>query len=92
MNNQQLVDIITSLLYITVEISLPLLAAAMIVGLFISIFQAATQINESTLSFLPKIATMLIILIILSPWMIRKISDYTHRVYEKIPEYAKKNQ
>ena len=89
MNNQQVVDLILSLLYITVEISLPLLGVAMIIGLLVSIFQAATQINESTLSFLPKIAAMIIVLIILSPWMIRKLNDYTHMVYEKIPEYAR---
>jgi flagellar biosynthesis protein FliQ len=89
MSNQQVVDIILSLLYITVEISLPLLGVAMVIGLLVSIFQAATQINESTLSFLPKIAAMIIVLIILSPWMIRKLNDYTHSVYEKIPEFAR---
>ncbi len=90
MTNQQVVDIILSLLYITVEISLPLLGVAMIIGLFVSIFQAATQINESTLSFLPKIAAIIAVLIILSPWMLRKLNDYTHQVYEKIPELARK--
>ncbi len=89
MNNQQVVDVILSVLYITVEISLPLLGVAMIIGLLVSIFQAATQINESTLSFLPKIAAMIVVLIILSPWMLRKLNDYTHRIYDKIPEYAK---
>ncbi len=89
MTNQQVVDIILSLLYITVEISLPLLSVAMIIGLFVSIFQAATQINESTLSFLPKIAAIIAVLIILSPWMLRKLNDYTHQIYEKIPEFAR---
>ena len=89
MTNQQVIDIILALLYITVEVSLPLLGVAMIIGLLVSIFQAATQINESTLSFLPKIAGMILVLIILSPWMLRKLNDYTHRVYEKIPELAR---
>lgn len=89
MTNQQVVDIILALLYITVEISLPLLGVAMIIGLLVSIFQAATQINESTLSFLPKIAAMIVVLIMLSPWMIRKLNDYTHQVYEKIPEFSR---
>lgn len=89
MTNQQVVDVILSVLYITVEVSLPLLGVAMIIGLLVSIFQAATQINESTLSFLPKIAAMILVLIVLSPWMLRKLNDYTHRVYDKIPEYAK---
>lgn len=89
MTNQQVIDVILALLYITVEISLPLLSVAMIIGLLVSIFQAATQINESTLGFLPKIAAIIIVLIILSPWMLRKLNDYTHRVYEKIPEFAR---
>ncbi|KAB8036222.1 flagellar biosynthesis protein FliQ [Silvanigrella paludirubra] len=89
MTNQQVVDVILSVLYITVEVSLPLLGVAMIIGLLVSIFQAATQINESTLSFLPKIAAMILVLIVLSPWMLRKLNDYTHRVYDKIPEYAR---
>ncbi|RDB37064.1 flagellar biosynthesis protein FliQ [Spirobacillus cienkowskii] len=89
MNSQQVIDIILSVLYITVEISLPLLGIAMIIGLLVSVFQAATQINESTLSFLPKIASMILILIVLSPWMLRKLNDYTHRIYEKIPEISR---
>ncbi|MBX9838111.1 flagellar biosynthesis protein FliQ [Silvanigrella sp.] len=89
MTNQQVVDVILSVLYITVEVSLPLLGVAMIIGLLVSIFQAATQINESTLSFLPKIAAMILVLVVLSPWMLRKLNDYTHRVYDKIPEYAR---
>jgi flagellar biosynthetic protein FliQ len=89
MNSQQVIDIILSVLYITVEISLPLLGIAMIIGLLVSVFQAATQINESTLSFLPKIASMILILIVLSPWMLRKLNDYTHRIYDKIPEISR---
>ncbi|KAB8027723.1 flagellar biosynthesis protein FliQ [Fluviispira multicolorata] len=89
MNNQQVIDIILSLLYITVEISLPLLGVALIVGLMVSIFQAATQINESTLSFLPKIAVMIVVLIMLSPWMLRKLNDYTLKMYNKIPEISR---
>ena len=79
MTNQQVVDVILSVLYITVEVSLPLLGVAMIIGLLVSIFQAATQINESTLSFLPKIAAMILVLIVLSPWMLRKLNDYYSR-------------
>ncbi|BBH51925.1 flagellar biosynthesis protein FliQ [Fluviispira sanaruensis] len=92
MNNQQVIDIILSVLYITVEISLPLLGVALVVGLLVSVFQAATQINESTLSFLPKIAAMLVVLVLLSPWMLRKLNDYTHKIYDKIPELSRQNK
>ncbi len=89
MNNEQIIDVILSALYLTVEISLPVLGVALVVGLLISIFQAATQINESTLSFLPKIAGIIVVLIALSPWMLRKMSDYTHKIYDKIPEIGR---
>lgn len=89
MNNQQIIDIILSTFYLIIELSLPVLGVALIVGLLVSIFQAATQINESTLSFLPKIAAIMLVIIIMSPWMLRKISDYTHKIYEKIPEIGR---
>ncbi len=89
MDSQQVIDIILSTIYLTVELSLPILGVALVVGLLVSIFQAATQINESTLSFLPKIASMIIVIIILSPWMLRKMNDYTHKIFEKIPEIGR---
>lgn len=55
------------LIYATAELSLPLLVTALVVGLLISVFQAATQINEATLSFLPKIAAMIAVFAIMSP-------------------------
>jgi flagellar biosynthetic protein FliQ len=61
------------------------------VGLLISIFQAATQINESTLSFLPKMAAITVVLVVMAPWMLRKMDDFTHQVYDKIPLIIKKN-
>lgn len=84
MNHQQIVDIISQFLFMIAEISLPILAVALVVGLIVSIFQAATQINESTLSFLPKMVSIFIAIIVLSPWMMRKMDDYVHQVYEKI--------
>lgn len=89
MNSQQVIDIIFSALYLIIEISLPVLGVALIIGLLVSIFQAATQINESTLSFLPKIAAIIIVIIFLSPWMLKKMGDYTHKLYEKIPEIGR---
>lgn len=89
MTNQHVIDIILAMLYVTIEIALPLLGVALVVGLLVSVFQAATQINESTLSFLPKIAAMVLVIIILSPWMLRKLNDYTHKLYEKIPEVSR---
>lgn len=89
MNTQTLTDLVRGLVYATAELSLPLLLTALVVGLAISIFQAATQINEATLSFLPKIAAMVVVLGILTPWMVRRMSDYTTNLYKKIPEISR---
>lgn len=89
MTSQQIIDLFYGLFFITIEISAPILGVALVVGFLVSIFQAATQINESTLSFLPKIAAIILILIALSPWMLRKMHDYTRHLYEKIPEIGR---
>jgi flagellar biosynthesis protein FliQ len=89
MNNQQVIDITMSVIYATTELSLPLLLAALFVGLLVSIFQAATQINEATLAFLPKVAAMIVVLVVLSPWMLRRFSNFTTNLYNRIPEIVR---
>jgi flagellar biosynthetic protein FliQ len=66
-------------------LSAPLLIAALVTGLIVSIFQAATQINEMTLSFIPKLIVMFVTLIVAGPWMITLITDYMRRLFEGIP-------
>jgi flagellar biosynthetic protein FliQ len=63
----------------------PMLLAALAVGLIVSILQAATQINEMTLSFIPKLVAMLAALMIAGPWMLAFFVDYMRRMYESIP-------
>lgn len=63
----------------------PLLLASLVTGLLISIFQAATQINEMTLTFIPKLVVMFLVLVILGPWMLSIIVDYVIRLYGNIP-------
>jgi flagellar biosynthetic protein FliQ len=70
---------------ITLMISAPLFVAALATGLLISIFQAATQINEATLSFVPKLIVVFITLIVAGPWMITVLVDYMQRLYGSIP-------
>ncbi len=72
-------------LELTLMISAPLFIAALVTGLVVSIFQAATQINEATLSFVPKLLAIFITLILAGPWMITMITDYMRRLYESIP-------
>lgn len=72
-------------LEITLLISAPLFLAALIVGLLVSIFQAATSINEATLSFVPKVVVVFIVLLLAGPWMITLMTDYMRRLFEAIP-------
>lgn len=69
----------------TLMISAPLLLTALVIGLVVSIFQAATQINEMTLSFIPKMLGIFIVLIFAGPWMIGLMVDYIQRLFGNIP-------
>ena len=66
-------------------ISLPVLLTVMVVGLVVSIFQAVTQINESTLSFVPKMVAAVVVFAVAGPWMISTIVDFIRRTFENIP-------
>ena len=72
-------------LEITLLVSAPLLLSALAVGLLVSIFQAATQINEMTLSFIPKLLVMFFVLVVAGPWMLNLLMDYTRRLFTSIP-------
>ena len=72
-------------LELTLLVSAPLLLTALVIGLFVSIFQAATQINEMTLSFIPKLLGMFVVLIIAGPWMMELLLDYMQRLFSSIP-------
>ncbi|HUW26434.1 MAG TPA: flagellar biosynthesis protein FliQ [Gallionella sp.] len=69
----------------TLMISAPLLLSALAIGLVVSIFQAATQINEMTLSFIPKLLGIFVMLILAGPWMVNTMVDYIQRLYGNIP-------
>lgn len=72
-------------LELTLLVSAPLLLAALGVGLLVSVFQAATQINEMTLSFIPKLVAILVMLVLAGPWMITMMVDYMRRLLENLP-------
>lgn len=72
-------------LELTLLVSAPLLLTALVIGLIVSIFQAATQINEMTLSFIPKLLGMFVVLIIAGPWMMGLLLDYMQRLFSSIP-------
>jgi flagellar biosynthetic protein FliQ len=72
-------------LEITLMLAAPLLLVALLVGLMVGVFQAATQINEMTLSFIPKLLGMATALVIAGPWMLKELVGYTRALIESIP-------
>ena len=72
-------------LYLMLMVSAPVLLAVLVVGLVVSIFQAATQINEATLSFVPKIIDAVVVLAIAGPWMMTTLVEYLQRTLQSIP-------
>ncbi|MEZ7910411.1 MAG: flagellar biosynthesis protein FliQ [Propionivibrio sp.] len=71
---------------VTLMLSGPLLLSTLVIGLIVSIFQAATQINEATLSFIPKLVAAFLILLLAGPWMLQLLVDYIRRLFESIPQ------
>jgi len=85
MTPAQAITLIQNAVTLTMLISAPVLLVAMVVGLVISLFQAITQIQEMTLTFVPKIVAVMLTLLFLSSWMITKLTDYTHNLIVSIP-------
>lgn len=73
---------------VTLMVSAPLLLVALGIGLIVSIFQAATQINETTLSFIPKLVGIFVTLIVAGPWMLTVLGDYMRQMFTSIATMA----
>jgi flagellar biosynthetic protein FliQ len=80
------VDLFREALWLTTTMVAILVVPSLIVGLIVSMFQAATQINEQTLSFLPRLLVMLVTLIVIGPWMVRTFMEYITNLYTSIPQ------
>jgi len=85
MTPEQVLALSQQALQIMLLLSAPVLAVALGVGLLVSVFQAATQINEMTLTFIPKLVAMLVTLLIAGPWMLTTMTDYIHQLFDSIP-------
>ena len=79
------IDLGRQALELTLLVSAPLFIAALVTGLVVSILQAANQINEQTLSFVPKLIATFITLVVAGPWMITMMTDFIRRLFENIP-------
>lgn len=76
-------------IWTTVLLASPLLLAALVVGLVVSIFQAVTQINEATLTFIPKMLAIVVMMIVLAPWMTQILTSYTTELFTSLPNYVR---
>ncbi|HBV96614.1 MAG: flagellar biosynthesis protein FliQ [Peptococcaceae bacterium BICA1-7] len=85
MTDSMVLQIVRDALIMVMLITIPILGAGMIVGLIISILQATTQIQEQSLSFVPKLMTVLLVLMILAPWIINVLVGFTNELFAKIP-------
>lgn len=85
MTPESVMSIGTHALEVTLMLAAPMLLMALVVGLLVGVFQAATQISEMTLSFIPKLVAMAATLAFAGPWMLKLIVNYTRELFESIP-------
>jgi len=85
MNTDKVIMLGTDALYMILEVSMPMLVVALAVGVMISLFQAVTQIQEMTLTFVPKIVAVFVVIVIAAPWYVEKMVSYTKGIFLMIP-------
>jgi flagellar biosynthetic protein FliQ len=85
MTPESVLTVISNSLTITTMLAAPLLLSALATGVLIGVLQAATQINEMTLTFIPKLMTLVVMLIVSGPWMLQLIMRYTIGLFNEIP-------
>jgi flagellar biosynthesis protein FliQ len=89
MNQGVVIDVAQEAIKVVLMISAPILGLGLLVGLIVSIVQATTQIQEPTLSFIPKVITISLTMLIFGPWMMNIMYEFTVRLFENIPTYIK---
>ena len=88
MTQATVIDMANGALTVTLMLGGPLLIVTLVVGLVVSIFQATTQIHELTLTFVPKMAAVFIVLVVAGPWMLSTILTYTTNIFQTLPALA----
>jgi len=86
MSQDTVVSIVTHAMEVGLKIALPVLLVGLVIGLVVSILQAVTQIQEQTLSFIPKILGLVVVIVIAGPWMLGQIVAWTQELYGSIPQ------
>jgi len=89
MNPEFAIEILKATMFQALSLAAPVLLTAMIIGLLVSLFQAVTSIHEQTLAFVPKALGIVALLVILLPWMMRSVIEFTTVVIQKMPQMVK---
>jgi flagellar biosynthesis protein FliQ len=85
MTQDTVVSVAVSAMELALKVGAPIMLVALVIGLGVSVFQAVTQIQEQTLSFIPKIVGMAVLIVIAGPWMLGQLITWTHQLYSGIP-------
>jgi len=85
MTPEMVINLIQQALEVAILLSAPMLLTALVTGLIVSVFQAATQINEMTLSFIPKLLAVFLVIVLAGPWMMSMMVDFTRRLITGLP-------
>ena len=89
MTEGTVVALLRESLTVTLTLAMPVLLISLIVGLLISLFQAVTQISEMTLTFVPKLVGMVVVLLLLGPWMLHRLLSFTEWIFSLMPQLAR---
>jgi len=89
MNTESIISMARNAMEMTLLVSAPMLLSGLVIGVLISIFQAVTQIQEMTLTFVPKIIAVFLALIIFAPWMLEIMMSFTTELFQSIPEVVR---
>jgi len=87
--DQTIIDLGARTIWVALKVAAPALLATLVTGLLVSIFQAATQINEQTLTFIPKVLIMTVALVVFGPWILETMMTFTTNLFDQIPVIAR---
>ena len=85
MSQDVVINLAMQAMQLAFKIALPLLLVGLVIGLVVSVFQAVTQIQEQTLSFIPKVLGLVVVIVVAGPWMLGQLLGYTEELYRSIP-------
>jgi flagellar biosynthetic protein FliQ len=91
MDQSQIMEVGAKAMWVTLQVSMPVLGVSLVVGLLVSIFQAVTQLQEPTLTFIPKILAVVVVVVVAGPWMLNTMMGFTIDLWSGIPDIGPNN-